>query len=275
MIQLRRPPAPDLADLVESVWVQEADDVDDRPGCVLPTGTVELLVHYGDRFVHVEEHGVESLPRCYLTGQRTRAVHPAAPGRVGIVIVSLHPWSADVLFPGAGTIVDGYVDLELLAPAANVCELQQRLAEASGADDRVRETEVFLRRQRADRAADPRIVTAARRLAAVGPASVETLAADLGITRRHLARTFGRGVSLRPKQFARILRFQRALRGRRAGRSWADVALDCGYADQSHLVRDVREFSGRTPGQIAAAPVRPSHVFNGDGASAYFDTVYL
>ena len=57
--------------------------------------------------------------------------------------------------------------------------------------------------------------------------------------------------------FGRILRFRRAaaeLAGP-AGRSLAEIALDCGYYDQAHLNRDFREFSGRTPTRAHGRPL--------------------
>jgi len=54
--------------------------------------------------------------------------------------------------------------------------------------------------------------------------------------------------------FSRIVRFQHALRctPRTAG-AWVDVALRCGYADQSHLIRDFTQFAGETPTALAAS----------------------
>jgi AraC-like DNA-binding protein len=52
-----------------------------------------------------------------------------------------------------------------------------------------------------------------------------------------------------PKTVARILRFQRAVRILKAGRQvrWTELALDCGYYDQAHMIREFGEFAGRTP----------------------------
>jgi AraC-like DNA-binding protein len=54
-----------------------------------------------------------------------------------------------------------------------------------------------------------------------------------------------------------VLRFQALLRRLRAegARPWADLALACGYFDQSHLVRDVRRFSGMAPTELVACLV--------------------
>ena len=53
-----------------------------------------------------------------------------------------------------------------------------------------------------------------------------------------------------PKAVARVLRFERALRLLREGRALADVAYDCGFADQPHLNREFRALGGSTPGEV-------------------------
>jgi len=52
----------------------------------------------------------------------------------------------------------------------------------------------------------------------------------------------------------KILRFQRFLKLVRSARntSAASLALEAGYADQAHLVRESRRLAGATPGEIAA-----------------------
>ena len=47
------------------------------------------------------------------------------------------------------------------------------------------------------------------------------------------------------------------LRTARTRVSWAMLAAECGYFDQSHLVRDVREFTGATPTELAARLAPP------------------
>lgn len=98
--------------------------------------------------------------------------------------------------------------------------------------------------------AGPEVSEAWRRLvAARGRVQVGALAAELGWSRRYLTERFRGEVGLSPKTFARVLRFEHAhgLATAHAPLPWADVASVSGYADQAHLVRDWREFTGRSP----------------------------
>lgn len=81
-----------------------------------------------------------------------------------------------------------------------------------------------------------------------GQISVEDVAREVGWSRRHLSSRFAREFGPSPKALARVLRFERsrALVGRMP---LSDIAIRCGYADQSHLVRDWRQFAGASPTQ--------------------------
>jgi AraC-like DNA-binding protein len=54
-----------------------------------------------------------------------------------------------------------------------------------------------------------------------------------------------------PKRAAMLVRFRHAVDGLLAGRPAADVAVACGYTDQSHLCWDVSNFADITPGVVA------------------------
>lgn len=80
-----------------------------------------------------------------------------------------------------------------------------------------------------------------------GTVRVETLAAELGWSRRHFGERFRRGVGLTPKQAARVVRFERAGALLRRGERLADIAAVCGFADQAHLTGEWRALAGCPP----------------------------
>ena len=84
-----------------------------------------------------------------------------------------------------------------------------------------------------------------------GRLRVESLAAELRCSRRHLARRFAAEVGLGPKAVGRILRFERT-KALWTSAPLAEVAVAAGYADQAHLSREVRALSGRSPAALRA-----------------------
>jgi AraC-like DNA-binding protein len=106
------------------------------------------------------------------------------------------------------------------------------------------------------RVISPEVAWLRQRLAATdGRARVEPLMDETGWSRRVVTARFRSQFGVSPKTYARIVRFRRALRllGR-AGhdRTLADVAMDCGYYDQSHFTRDFVALAGCTPSAFRA-----------------------
>jgi AraC-like DNA-binding protein len=80
-------------------------------------------------------------------------------------------------------------------------------------------------------------------------AVVSKLAREAGVSDRRFIDVFRSEVGLNPKLFHRVQRFQRVLiQVRRLPEpEWAQLALEYGYFDQSHLIRDCLAFSGFSP----------------------------
>ena len=85
------------------------------------------------------------------------------------------------------------------------------------------------------------------------PGSARALAEEAGVHPIHLARVFRRKFGESVAAYARRLRVQRACRLlSEPGRGLAEVALEAGFADQSHLTRDFRRVTGTTPARLRA-----------------------
>lgn len=79
--------------------------------------------------------------------------------------------------------------------------------------------------------------------------SLRDLAAEVGLHPVYVSRAFRAHVGVGLAEARRQARVRRAISALAQGRPIADVALDCGFADQSHLTRAVRAVSGLTPGR--------------------------
>ena len=107
-------------------------------------------------------------------------------------------------------------------------------------------------------AAAPEVRWAWRQLvSSAGAVPIGSLARDTGWSHKHLIRKFRQQVGLTPKTAARLLRFEHVWRRLGDGESarWDRIAADGGYADQSHLIRDFREFTGGSPADFLARSI--------------------
>src|SRR5690348_17339687 len=105
-------------------------------------------------------------------------------------------------------------------------ELQARLADAKDANDRHAIAQRLLSTRLSEQpATTPEIRHAVNRLRATkGSASIESLAAEIGWSRRHFSARFREAVGLPPKALARLIRIEHAAQRVRAGEPLADIA---------------------------------------------------
>ena len=84
-----------------------------------------------------------------------------------------------------------------------------------------------------------------------GRGRISELAAFTGTSNRQFERRFNARFVMRPKLYARVVRFQSALdsKARSSTKSWTDVAHEFGYHDQMHMIHDFKEFTGTSPGE--------------------------
>jgi AraC family transcriptional regulator len=81
--------------------------------------------------------------------------------------------------------------------------------------------------------------------------SLGELADVAGVHEVHLARAFRASYGCTIGGYFRTVRLGRALAMLRGSNdAIAEIALACGYADQSHLTRDVRNATGLTPAEL-------------------------
>jgi AraC-like DNA-binding protein len=199
----------------------------------------------------------------FVGGLSDRPTSTEFTGRAGGVQVDLTPLGARrILGWPMEELTNRVVALEdVLGPRAG--ELVERLREAPGWPERFALLDAaLLRRVDAGPAPAPEVAWSYARLAAAGGrVAAGALAEEVGWSRRHLAARWRRDVGMGPKAVARVLRFQRAVQLLRDGGALADVAYDCGYADQPHLNREFRALGGSTPREVtnvqdaAATPV--------------------
>ena len=156
----------------------------------------------------------------------------------------------------ASDAVDSHVDLRDVC-GINTTELHSQLVECTRPADRFRILEDWLTGQMTRAQARGRgrhrseVLAALDALGSPRPGSrTREIAREVGLSERRFIEMFTAEVGMKPKLFSRVRRFQhaRSLIDRNAVRiDWAIVAADCGYCDQSHLIRDFETFTGLTP----------------------------
>jgi AraC-like DNA-binding protein len=250
-------PPPDLADAVEALWTHETVGVRLVVHRVVPDAAVSLCF-MGTRApdgsagaCRLRVIGPIAMPKLFAPGPG----HSMASVRVKLEwcrpLLGVAPWEHASEEPWYA-----HIRPDLAIP------LEDQLMRTTQPLDALRLLVTFLRERRAARlrhAASAGAVVLLRvsmeslRLGAHAP-RVAMLARQLGVTDRHLRRVMVDETGIAPRHFARIQRFHAFLRAsdRDPRPSWAGLAALHGYADQSHLIREVQDLAGVTPARLHA-----------------------
>ena len=208
-------------------------------------GEVELVAH------GASTRG-EVLPRQFVHGCQTRPCVSRNQGDRHSFCAVFHADAFRALFGvDLSTIQDAFVDATQVLPPHGA-ELVRAVAEAPDDAARRRIVDAFLAAH-----ATPLGSSAWVRLRRMGVnVGLRVAGRLLGVGPRQVQRLARREGGMNVPGLSRLWRAERSLRKIRQALDrghaidWAEHAADAGYADQSHLVRDCKEISGRTPTQI-------------------------
>lgn len=239
----RYPPAPALRGLVSHYWLSR--DGGAASHTVLPDGCVDLVLRL--------ENG-NGAWQAFGTSTRPLRV-PVDPGCVYFGI-RFQPGQSRHFLPVPGRLLTDTAQ-PLFQPAGLQAE---RLAELiTGRNPALAVERLLLQWLAGQPPRSKRLDGALALLSRSDPGvSVTALAARLNLSRRQLERDFVEWVGVPPKVFMGIRRSQRAmalLSRPPLASPLADIALAAGYADQSHMTRELKRYLGITPG----APRLPGH----------------
>lgn len=211
----------------------------------LPDGQLDLVVRFSSRYSGV-----------YAIGTRSGVLRkPAGEVPPQTLIVRFKPGGAYPFFGvPMSELANRIVSIDRLwgAEGARLCE---RLAEAPSVAARLHLVEDALTERLHQggvfEPASAYLVRRAVRRITEAPElpRVDALAKELGLSTRHLRRAFEEVVGMGPKEFARLVRFQRAVRAWRQSPApdWGAIAAATGYYDQSHLITEFKALTGATP----------------------------
>jgi AraC-like DNA-binding protein len=227
---------------------------------VLPDGCVEWIFHLGapfQRLITTDNTGSANIPgnwqpqpHSFIIGELTRFLLLRPTGPIGVMGVRFRPGRAYRFLPfPLLEFTDRTVSTGEIWGRAGTC-IEEAVFEATNNQQRQQLIEEFLLSKLVVTDARPQFDVAVDQIIRLrGQIRIREVASGVGWSSRQLERQFRISMGLSPKAFARVIRFQNLLRlvGEGPLREWAHLALEGGYADQPHMVREFREFAGHTP----------------------------
>lgn len=247
-------PQPFLRRYIKCFWALKIDGQlrVSEPETVLPDGSLEIVFNLADRFQRFHSDGrVEVQPHAIVVGQMRRSVRIQATGKVDLFGVRFQTLGAYHLFKcSLSELTEIIVELDQLLDRP-VSGLFESIAVAETNASRISLIENLLLDSLRTPDSSERVVEAVKDHIHRnrGIISIHQTARDFGVSQRQLERHFKNMVGVSPKFYSRIIRMQNIVAASEFRESTAllDLALQFGYYDQSHFVREFTEFAGKSP----------------------------
>lgn len=247
-------PAAPLSPFVANLW-----SLSDAPAHarerIIPSGTLELVINLDEDefriYDSLETQRFRRFSGAIVSGAYDSFFVIDTAEHASVIGVHFKPSGAGpFLGVPPGALANTHVDLETLWGSA-ARELREMLCSAHTQARRFQILEAALlaqlgrplRRHAAVQAALGKLVRGT---------TVRDIVGQVGLSHRRFIEVFSAEVGLTPKLYGRIQRFQRASASTQGQPlpDWSKIAAECGYFDQSHLIRDFMAFSGLSPAEF-------------------------
>lgn len=238
--------------MIECYWIVENDDVAVRQEKIIPDGYPEIILHYADHY-KINLNGTWSLQTPdLLGGQISRYFYLENTGRSGMIGIKLFPTALRHLFGiSMHTLTDSVVDLNSVL-GHSLDGIGNAVRDAINHTEQIEVLNVVFsdaasKRAEVDHLID-RIVESI--LQKQGLITISELTETFGVGERRLERLFREYVGLSPKFYSRIIRFNAIFSLKQQGLdSWMDLVYETGFYDQSHFIKNFKEFTGEEPSE--------------------------
>jgi len=244
--ELAAPPA--LRDAIQNFWYLGRDFGETSTAFeVMPDGYAEIIFYFGSGCSIATGEGLQPLPSPFLTGLLNKPVNFYTQNRLDIIGIRCLPWAVfDLLRLQPGK--DGVRVFE--HPIAQLQVTLDELVGAGNITEALQAVQQYFLQARAQVATNSMLFKAGVAMqGANGTLPVNQVAAAAHATVRTLERNFKKSSGYTVKDVSALMRFEQ-VRDQLWGNpdtNLAGLALELGYADQSHLGREFKRYSGTTP----------------------------
>lgn len=238
-----------LQPYVRYYWILNSDEKQEV--LTFPIGCPQLIFHRWSRF-YIPELKTEQA-RFSISGQVNFPARIQSSDDVETIVVVFHPHAIGTVIniPVSSFYnqeIDGY---SLGDKSLNI--LADDVLNADDAAEAIKLIEKWLLSRLEDSVIYnfKRVGVSLKHLFLDNTISVESMAQLACLSRKQFERVFFNAVGMKPKEYSNVARFQKSLWLMQKGnRDLADIAYSCGYADQSHFIRECRRYSGTTPVEL-------------------------
>lgn len=265
MIYKQVPPNQELAHLIKSFWLIDSEgDKSIRREKIIPDGYPELIFHFGDSY-RININGEWKLQeKSLLAGQIRNFFFLENTGESKMFAIKFQPWAVRVLF-----------GIDMSALTDNVIKVSKEIEKKISVIRKIaigsmeflvkvkaieEEFQDFMHSNQVTVDSKYKIVQTLVETDASIP--LKALQEKHGISERSLERYFKTNIGLAPKYYSRIIRFSSIFKlVQDKSVDWADIVHRAGYYDQSHFIKNFKEFTGEDPSKYGFSEKNMANFF--------------
>ena len=255
-------PPNELCRLIECYWIIDNPDTVSVEQKIIPDGFPEIILHYGDPFMIRLGSEWELQSRYLVAGQITRHFYLKNTGVSQVLGIKLKPTALARLY-GIATneLTDKVVDIGSIRAFQDFLGYHNFFLQKTYEQIVFQLNQLFLHLNENIKAGPTddaiELINVKK-----GMIAVRELSSMVFLSERQLERLFKKNVGISPKLYCRIIRFNYIFQSlQNKDDTWAEIFYDAGFYDQSHFIRNFKDFTGEEPS---------SYLFQSDNLANFF-----
>jgi AraC-like DNA-binding protein len=250
------PPSDVLKPYIKYYWVCTSDE-DVSKEVMFPSGYLELCVDVsnGHTVRFLGDRSIK-MPGFEVLGHLTVPTQATVTKGTTVLITRFYPYASALFFPcHVSSFTNESVDLHDVISKEST-EFYNRLMEQRSLAEKIKMLDTFLIQRLAMNKKSHQTLKLVESMCTNVYAmresfSIENLALRYGFSARYIQKLFLEFVGLTPQRFFSVQRFNKSLELIQTSHmSFTSVALECGYYDQAHFIKEFKSYTGLTPSQV-------------------------
>lgn len=199
-----------LAPFVKHYWFLETDDVSQTSQRIISTGNINMIFHRNSPMFSISNNTLQ--PLSFISGQTVQYTDLKQTGKINMLVVVFEPNGANVFFKmPMNELENQIISLDLLDDP-NIKELEKRITDTVENYTCVKIIEHFLTKQLLlTKEYNYKRTQAVINAINNGESDIEKLSKISCLSYKQFKRIFKEYIGINPKDFLRIVRFQKAL----------------------------------------------------------------